>query len=123
MKSLVTRMAVDAEVRSGSRVLNLGAKMLDQYQGTLLCVVSYNDGLFAECDIVDAVSTNPEASIDDEFWLGPSRIQVHADLLNLDEEEFLAQYPVGRKFRMELTVRVMDEEIVPAISAHVGRVN
>lgn len=104
-------------------VLNLGAKMLDQYQGTLLCVVNYNDGLFAECDIVDAVSINPEASIDDEFWLGPSRVQVHADLLNLDEEEFLAQYPVGRKFRMGLTVRVMDEEVVTAISAHVGRVN
>lgn len=110
MKSLVTRMAVDAGVRSGSRVLNLGVKMLDL-------------GLFAECDVVDAVSINPEASIDDEFWLGPSRIQVHADLLNLDEEEFLGQYPVGRKFRMELTVRVMDEEVITAISANVGRVN
>jgi hypothetical protein len=44
--------------------------MLDQYQGTLLCVVNYNNGSFAECDIVDAESTNPEASIDDEFWRG-----------------------------------------------------
>ena len=43
--------------------------MLDQYQGTLLCVVNYNDGSFAECDIVDAVAIHPEASIDDEFWL------------------------------------------------------
>jgi len=30
--------------------------MLDQYQGTLICVVNYNDGSFAECNIVDAVS-------------------------------------------------------------------
>ena len=46
--------------------------MLDQYQGTLLCVVNYNDGSFAECDIVDAVSLKPEASIHDEVWLGAS---------------------------------------------------
>ena len=59
--------------------------MLDQYQGTLFCVVNYNDGSFAECDIVEAVSINPDASIDDEFWLGASRVQVHAVLLNLDE--------------------------------------
>jgi hypothetical protein len=84
--------------------------MLDQYEGRLLCLVNHNDGLFAESDIVDAVSINPETSIHDEFWLGPSRIQVHADLLGLDEEEFLARYPVGRVFRMELTVRVIDEE-------------
>jgi len=32
--------------------------VLDQYQGTLLCVVNSNDGSFAECDIVDAVSSN-----------------------------------------------------------------
>lgn len=51
--------------------------MLDLYQGTLLCVVNYNDGSFAECDIVDAISINPDASIDDEFWLGASRVQVH----------------------------------------------
>ena len=38
--------------------------MLDQYPGTLMCVVNYNDGSFAECDIVDAVSINPEASIE-----------------------------------------------------------
>ena len=97
--------------------------MLDQYQGTLLCVVNYNDGSFAECDIVDAVSIIPHASIDDEFWLGPSRVQVHAALLNLSKERFLAQYPVGRKFRMELTVRVMEEEACTAMSVQVGRVN
>ena len=84
--------------------------MLDQYQGTLICVVNYNDGSFAECDIVDAISINPRASIDDEFWLGPSRVQVHAETLGLTEEQFLAQYPVGRTFQMELTVRVMDQE-------------
>jgi hypothetical protein len=97
--------------------------MLDQYEGTLLCVVNYNDGMFAECDIVDAVSITPEASIDDEFWLGPSRVQVHADLLNLDEEKFLAQYPVGKKFRMELTLRVMDQEPFTSVSEPVGTVN
>ncbi len=97
--------------------------MLDQYQGTLFCVVNYNDGSFAECDIVDASSMNPEASIDDEFWLGPSRVQVQADLLNLDREQFLAQYPVGKRFRMELTVRVMKEEACTAMSSEVGRVN
>jgi hypothetical protein len=97
--------------------------MLDQYQGTLLCAVNYNDGLFAECDIVEAVSVNPAASIDDEFWLGASRVQVHADLLNLNEEEFLAQYPVGRKFRMELRVRVMEEELFTEGSPQVDRVN
>ena len=97
--------------------------MLDQYQGTLLCVVNYNDGSFAECDIVDAVSINSAASIDDEFWLGDSRVQVHADLLNLNEEEFLAQYRVGRKFRMELTVRVIEEELFTEGSPQVERVN
>lgn len=97
--------------------------MLDQYQGTLLCVVNYNDGSFAECDIVDAISINPEASIDDEFWLGPSRVQVHADLLNLDEEQFLAQYPIGKEFRVELTVRVINVESSAVTSSRVGRVN
>ena len=97
--------------------------MLDQYQGTLMCVVNCNDGSFAECDIVDAVSINPEASIDDEFWLGPSRVQVHAEMLGLNKKQFLAQYPVGRTFRMELTVRVMDEETLTAVSSQVGRVN
>ena len=97
--------------------------MVDQYQGTLICVVNHNDGRFAECDIVDAVSTNPQASIDDEFWLGPSRVQVHSDYLGLSEEQFLAQYPIGKTFRMELTVRVVDEKILPADSAPVGRVN
>ena len=62
------------------------------------------------CDIVEALSINLAASIDDEFWLGASRVQVHAGLLNLNKEEFLAQYPVGRKFRMEFTVRVMEEQ-------------
>lgn len=81
--------------------------------------MNYNDGLFAECDIVDAVSINPDASIDDEFWLGPSRIQVHADSLNVDEEQFLAQYPVGKRFRMELTVRVIEEESVRPTSVQV----
>lgn len=97
--------------------------MLDQYQGTLLCVVNHNDGSFAECDVVDAVSINPEASIDDEFWLGPSRVQVHADLLNLDEEHFLDQYPVGKTFRMELTVGVVDENPVTGVAEQVGTVN
>jgi len=97
--------------------------MLDQYQGTLFCAVNYNDGSFAECDIVDAVSSNPEASIDDEFWLGPSRVQLHADLLKLDEKRFLAQYPVGKQFRMELTVRVVDEDPFTAASEQVTRVN
>ena len=97
--------------------------MLNPYQGTLLCVVNYNDGSFAECDIVDAVSINPEASIDDEFWLGPSRVQVHAEMLGLAEEEFLMQYPVGKTFRMELTVRVIPEKTFEAWSAQDRRVN
>src|SRR5438270_8944060 len=97
--------------------------MLDQYQGTLLCIVNYNDGSFAECDIIDAVSLNPEASIHDEFWLGASRVQVHADLLNLDEEQFLAQYPLGKEFRIELTVRVIDQALSAVVSEQLGRVN
>jgi hypothetical protein len=97
--------------------------MLDQYQGILPCIVNYNDGMFAECDIVDAVSINPEASIDDEFWPGESGIQVHADMLNLDQEQFLAQYPVGKQFRIELTVRVMDNQPFTAESPQVCRVN
>jgi hypothetical protein len=97
--------------------------MLDQYQGTLFCVVNYNDGSFAECDIVDAVSSNPEASIDDEFWLGPSRVQVHADLLNLLEEQFLAQYPVGKKFRMEFTLQVIEEIFSTSAPTKAVRVN
>lgn len=96
--------------------------MLDQYQGTLRCVVNYNNGSFAECDIVEAFSINPAASIDDEFWLGSSLVQVHADLLSLSTEEFLAQYPVGRKFRMELTVRVVEEELFIGGSPRVGGV-
>jgi hypothetical protein len=47
--------------------------MLDQYDGYLRCKVNYNDGYFAECDIVDALSRNPAISIDDDFWLGPDR--------------------------------------------------
>lgn len=94
--------------------------MLDQYQGTLLCAVNYNDASFAECDIVDAVSTNPNASIDDEFWLGPSRLQVHADLLNLDQGQFLAQYLVSKRFSMEVTVRVIEKEASSTTSLHVG---
>jgi hypothetical protein len=107
----------------GVTARKFGANMLDQYQGTLLCVVNYNDGSFAECDIVDAVAINAEVSIDDEFWLGPSRVQVHADLLNLDEEHFLDQYPVGKTFRMELTVRVIDENHSTGLSEQVGIVN
>jgi hypothetical protein len=52
---------------------------------------------------------------------GPSQVQVHAERSGLNEEQFLAQYPGGRTFRMELTVRVMDEEVTTA--ARVGRVN
>jgi hypothetical protein len=47
----------------------------------------------------------------------------HADLLNLDEEQFLAQYPVGKRFRMNLTVRVLEEEPFILGLPHVGRVN
>jgi hypothetical protein len=90
--------------------------MLDQYQGSLVCEVNYKDGSFAECDIVDAVSNNPEKSIHDEFWLGPSRVQVHAEMLGLDEQDFLAQYPVGRTFLMELTIRVIDAAPYTAVS-------
>jgi hypothetical protein len=97
--------------------------MLDQYQGTLMCIVNYNDGSFAECDIVDAVSINPGASIDDEFWLGPSRVQVHAEMLGLNEKQFLAQYPVGKNFRMELSIRVISEGTLTAASAQDARVN
>lgn len=97
--------------------------MLDQYQDTLWCEVNYNDGSFAECDIVNAVSTNPEASIDDEFWLGPSRVQVHSEMLGLDEEDFLVQYPVGRTFRMELTIRVIDGPPHAAVSQQDSPVN
>jgi hypothetical protein len=35
----------------------------------------------------------------------------------LGEEEFLAQCPVGRKFRRELTVRVIDEDTFTTVSA------
>jgi hypothetical protein len=114
----MTRIVVDGLLRSGLGINSEANKMLDQYQGTLLCAVNYNDGSFAECDILDAISIDPEVSIDDEFWLGASRVHVHADLLNLDEEEFLAQYPVGKEFRMELTVRVIGEEPVTAVSTH-----
>jgi len=72
---------------------------------------------------MDAVSSNPDASICDEFWLGESRVQVHADLLKLDEEQFLAQYPVGKKFRMELTVRVTNESPFEELLEPTGRVN
>lgn len=82
-----------------------------------------NDGSFAECDIVDAVSINPEASIDDEFWLGPSRVQVHPEMLGLNEEQFLAQYPVGTTFRMELVVRVIEKETFRTAPAQVDRVH
>lgn len=58
---------------------------------------------------MDADSINPEASIEDEFWFGPSQVQVHAEMLGLSEEQFLIHYPVGKTFRMELTVRVLEE--------------
>lgn len=48
---------------------------------------------------------------------------MHADLLNLDEEQFLTQYPVGKRFRMELTVRVIEEKAFRATPVQVGQVN
>jgi hypothetical protein len=81
--------------------------MLDQYEGTLKCVVNFNNGEFAECDIVDARSSNPDASIDDEFWLDWSGIQVHPERLGLTEEQFKTEYPVGKAFMVELRVRVL----------------
>ena len=77
--------------------------MLDQYEGTLKCMVNFNNGEFAECDIVDARSSNPDASIDDEFWLGFG-IQVHPERLGLTEEQFKKKYPVGKAFMVELRV-------------------
>lgn len=38
-------------------------------------------------------------------------------MLGLTEEQFLAQYPVGRTFRMELSVRDMDDEATAVVSA------
>jgi len=69
--------------------------------------VNFNNGEFAECDIVDARSTNPDDSIDDEFWLGPCGIQVHPDRLGLTEEQFRTEYSVGKAFVVELRVRVL----------------
>ena len=57
------------------------------------------------------------------FGQALSRVQVHADLLNFDEAHFLDQYPVGKTFRMELTVRVIDENQSTEPSAQVGTVN
>jgi len=76
--------------------------MLDQYAGTLKCMVNFNNGEFAECDIVDARSSNPDASIDDEFWLDWSGIEVHPDRLGLTKQQFKAQYLVGKAFMVEL---------------------
>ena len=53
----------------------------------------------------------------------PSMVQVHIDLLNLDEERFLAQYPVGTQCRIELTVRVRDQKLVTEVSPQVDKVN
>jgi hypothetical protein len=44
-------------------------------------------------------------------------------LLNLDEEQFLAQYPLGKEFWMEFTVRVIDQAPFAVVSEQVGRVN
>jgi hypothetical protein len=81
--------------------------MLHPYRGKLLCVVNYNDGFTAFCDIEDAVSINPEASIWDEYWPCTSGVELNADLLELSKDEFLAQYPVGRAFLLEVMVRVI----------------
>jgi hypothetical protein len=35
---------------------------------------------------------------------------ISCDVGELNEEQFLAQYLVGKKFRMELALRVMEEE-------------
>ena len=80
--------------------------MLDQYEGTLKCVVDFNNGDFDDCDIVDARSSNPDASIDDEFWLGFG-IQVHPERLGLTQKEFRTEYPAGKAFMVELRVRVL----------------
>jgi hypothetical protein len=55
-------------------------------------------------------------------WV-PSRVQVHRELLHLDEEQFLAQYPIGKTFQIELMVRVMDQQAFSAVSERIGSVN
>jgi hypothetical protein len=82
--------------------------MLDQYDGYLKCKINFNDGYFAECDIVDAHARNPALSIDDEFWLGPDRLQVHGQLLGLSTEAFLLDYPPGKEFLVELRVKIIE---------------
>jgi hypothetical protein len=69
---LTTQMAVKKWL--GVTARKFGANMLDRYEGTLFCVVNYNDGSFAECDIVDAVAFNTEVSIDDGPLQGTTEI-------------------------------------------------
>lgn len=84
--------------------------MLDQYEGVLQCEVNYNDGDFAECDVVDAHTTRPSVSIDDEFWVDYDAVQIHPDRLGITSQEFMEEYPVGKEFFMELIVRVIPED-------------
>ena len=82
--------------------------MLDQYEGILECQVNFNDGDFAECDVIDARSTRPSVSIDDEFWCGQA-VQIHSERLEIPPEKFREKYAIGKRFSMELIVRVIPE--------------
>jgi hypothetical protein len=85
--------------------------MLDQYDGYLICKVGSNDGRYAQCGIMDACAQDPSVSIEDEFWIGPDEIQIHAELLGLTKEDFRNEYPVGKEFLVEFRVRVLPYHI------------
>jgi hypothetical protein len=44
-------------------------------------------------------------------------------LREIIEEQFLAQYPIGKTFQIELMVRVMDQQAFSAVSERIGSVN
>lgn len=80
--------------------------MLDQYDGYITCRVNRNDGDFAKCDVIGALSTRPAVSIDDEHWIRPNGVRIYKERVGMNSAEFLDVYPVGKKFTMRLVVAV-----------------
>ena len=81
--------------------------------------------LDSNCDVLVVASFQTNclpASITLEC-IGQLSLKVVLIGMDCDEEQFLARYPLGKEFRMELTVRVIDQAPSSVVSEQAGRVN
>ena len=81
--------------------------MISLMQGSLVltCVVESHQNGTAFCRVteVEDEGFDRKASEDTELYLFPE-FQTRPELLNMTEEEFLAEYPVGKAFRVAYNV-------------------